>query len=107
MISVAASTISLLMSIRTRTDSRLATGLTQARLPFANARQRRTALAMSNREVLLALGAAGLVNMAMIAMAAVAFHDGTHDPRACRFRATLIALTGFSLLAGLQSRNLR
>jgi Mn2+/Fe2+ NRAMP family transporter len=96
-----------LMSIRTRTDSRLATGLTQARLPFANARQRRTALAMSNREVLFALGVAGLVNMAMIAMAAVAFHDGTHDPRACRFRATLIALTGFSLLAGLQSRNLR
>jgi hypothetical protein len=53
------------------------------------------------------LTAAGLVNTAMIAMAAVAFHDGTHDPRACRFRATLIALTGFSLLAGLQSRNLR
>jgi manganese transport protein len=57
----------------------LHSGLTQARLPFANARQRRTALAMSNREVLLALGIAGLVNMAMIAMAAVAFHDGTHD----------------------------
>ena len=34
---------------------------------------------MSNREVFLALGVAGLVNMAMIAMAAVAFHDGTHD----------------------------
>ncbi len=57
----------------------LHSGLTQARLPFANARQRRTALVMSNREVLLALGVAGLVNMAMIAMAAVAFHDGTHD----------------------------
>jgi manganese transport protein len=27
----------------------------------------------------LALGAAGLVNMAMIAAAAVVFHDGTHD----------------------------
>ena len=57
----------------------LHSGLTQARLPFANARERRTALIMSNREVLLALGVAGLVNMAMVAMAAVAFHDGTHD----------------------------
>jgi len=57
----------------------LHSGLTQARLPFANARERRTALVMSNREVFLALGVAGLVNMAMIAMAAVAFHDGTHD----------------------------
>jgi manganese transport protein len=57
----------------------LHSGLTQARLPFANSRERRTALLMSNREVLLALGVAGLVNMAMIAMAAVAFHDGAHD----------------------------
>jgi manganese transport protein len=57
----------------------LHSGLTQARLPFANPRERRTALVMSNREVFLALGVAGLVNMAMIAMAAVAFHDGTHD----------------------------
>jgi manganese transport protein len=57
----------------------LHSGLTQARLPFANMRERRTAVIMSNREVLLALGVAGLVNMAMIAMAAVAFHDGAHD----------------------------
>ena len=57
----------------------LHSGLTQARLPFANARERRTALVMSNREVFLALGVAGLVNMAMVAMAAVAFHDGAHD----------------------------
>ncbi len=34
---------------------------------------------MSNHEVLLALGFAGLVNMAMIALAAGAFHDGVHD----------------------------
>src|SRR5260370_13591847 len=34
--------------------------LTQARLPFANARERRTALLMSNRELLRALGVAGL-----------------------------------------------
>jgi manganese transport protein len=57
----------------------LHSGLTQARLLFANPQEQRTALVMSNREVLLALGLAGLVNMAMIAMAAVAFHDGTHD----------------------------
>jgi manganese transport protein len=57
----------------------LHSGLTQARLPFANMGERRTALLMSNREVLLALGVAGLVNLAMIAMAAVAFHDGAHD----------------------------
>jgi manganese transport protein len=57
----------------------LHSGLTQARFPFANAGERRTAVVMSNREVLLALGVAGMVNLAMIAMAAVAFHDGAHD----------------------------
>jgi manganese transport protein len=57
----------------------LHSGLTQARLLFANAGQRRKAVVMSNREVLLALGLAGLVNLAMIALAAGAFHDGAHD----------------------------
>jgi manganese transport protein len=57
----------------------LHSGLTQSRLFFANAGQRRKAVVMSNREVLLALGVAGLVNLAMIAMAAGAFHDGAHD----------------------------
>jgi manganese transport protein len=57
----------------------LHSGLTQARLFFANAGERRKAVVMSNREVLLALGVAGLVNLAMIAMAAGAFHDGAHD----------------------------
>jgi manganese transport protein len=57
----------------------LHSGLTQARIPFANTAARREALGMSNREVVLALGAAGLVNMAMIASAAVVFHDGTHN----------------------------
>src|SRR5205807_10554913 len=37
---------------------------------------------MSKREVLLALGAAGLVNMPMSAMAAVAFHNGAHHQTA-------------------------
>jgi manganese transport protein len=57
----------------------LHSGLTQSRLFFADARQRRKAVVMSNREVLLALGVAGLVNLAMIALAAGAFHDGAHD----------------------------
>ena len=57
----------------------LHSGLTQSRLVFTNARQRRKAVVMSNREVLLALGVAGLVNLAMIALAAGAFHDGAHD----------------------------
>src|SRR6201998_1250424 len=57
----------------------LPSGLTQARLLFANAGERRKAVVMSNREVLLALGVAGLVNLAMIAMAAGAFHDGAHE----------------------------
>jgi manganese transport protein len=60
----------------------LHSGLTQARLPFANLGARRKTLEMSNREVWLALGVAGLVNIAMIAMAAVAFHDGAHDQTA-------------------------
>ena len=60
----------------------LHSGLTQARLPFANAEARRKTLRMSNREVLLALGVAGLVNIAMIAMAAVAFHGGAHNQTA-------------------------
>src|SRR5712692_7867637 len=54
----------------------------QARLPFGNAGARRKTLEMLKREVLLALGAAGLVNMAMSAMAAVAFHNGAHHQTA-------------------------
>src|SRR3984893_5838859 len=42
----------------------------------------RKPLGMSNRAVLLALGVAGLVNIAMIAMAAVAFHGGAHNQTA-------------------------
>ena len=39
----------------------------------------RRLLRFSNCEVVLALGLAGLVNMAMVAMAASVFHDGVHD----------------------------
>src|SRR5947209_4692329 len=57
----------------------LHSGLTQDRvLPRTDGEQRRL-LRFSNREVVLALGLAGLVNMAMVAMAASVFHDGVHD----------------------------
>jgi manganese transport protein len=88
----------------------LHSGLTQARLLFANAGERRRAVVMSNREVLFALGVAGLVNLAMIAMAAGAFHDGAHDhvaeiETACRTLAPLLGLgaAGLFMLALLAS----
>jgi manganese transport protein len=88
----------------------LHSGLTQARLFFANTGERRRAVVMSNREVMLALGVAGLVNLAMIAMAAGAFHDGTHDhiaeiETAYRTLAPLLGLgaAGLFMLALLAS----
>ena len=42
-------------------------------------RQRRRLLRFSNIEVVIALGFAGLVNMAMVAMAATMFHQGHAD----------------------------
>src|SRR6266480_3270162 len=57
----------------------LHSGLTQDRvLPRTNDERRRL-LKFSNREVVLALGLAGLVNMAMVAMAASVFHHGHED----------------------------
>ena len=53
--------------------------LMQGRVPVANDNERAKVLRFSNREVLVALGFAGLVNMAMIAMAASAFHAGYPD----------------------------
>jgi manganese transport protein len=88
----------------------LHSGLLQARFPLASAGQRRKALVMSNREVLLALGLAGAVNMAMIALAAGAFHDGAHDhlveiETAYRSLALLLGLgaAGLFMLALLAS----
>jgi manganese transport protein len=54
----------------------LHSGLTQARMPVRNAGERRALLRFSNREVVVALAGAGLVNMAMVVMAASAFHAG-------------------------------
>jgi manganese transport protein len=57
----------------------LHSGLTANRMPAATDAARRMVLRYSNREVFLALGVAGLVNMAMVAMAAVVFHQGHGD----------------------------
>ena len=57
----------------------LHSGLTQARLPVRDEKMRRRILSFSNREVIIALSIAGLVNMAMVMMASAAFHAGHSD----------------------------
>jgi manganese transport protein len=57
----------------------LHSGLTQNRAPARNDNERRQLLRFSNIEVLVALSVAGLVNMAMVVMAASAFHEGHSD----------------------------
>ena len=57
----------------------LHSGLTQNRAPARNDRERRLLLRFSNIEVLVALGVAGVVNMAMVITAASAFHAGHSD----------------------------
>ena len=54
----------------------LHSGLTQSRAVIHNTDERRRVLRYSNTEVVLALAVAGLVNMAMVMMAASAFHQG-------------------------------
>jgi manganese transport protein len=54
----------------------LHSGLTQARTPVRDDGERRMVLRFSNQEVVIALVFAGLVNMAMVIMAASAFHAG-------------------------------
>ena len=54
----------------------LHSGLTQGRAPARDIGERRLLLRFSNREVLIALAIAGMVNMAMVCMAAAAFHQG-------------------------------
>jgi manganese transport protein len=51
----------------------LHSGLMQGRVPAHDDAQRHRLVRFSNREVVFALGLAGLVNMAMVAMSAVAF----------------------------------
>ena len=57
----------------------LHSGLTQGRIPAHDDREKRMVVRISNWEVLFALAAAGLVNMAMVMMAASAFHAGHTD----------------------------
>jgi manganese transport protein len=54
----------------------LHSGLTQARVPVHDDNERRIVLRFSNREVVIALSVAGLVNIAMVMMASGAFHAG-------------------------------
>jgi manganese transport protein len=57
----------------------LHSGLTQNRAPVRTEVERRKVLSFSNREVVVALAIAGLVNIAMVIMAASAFHEGHAD----------------------------
>jgi manganese transport protein len=54
----------------------LHSGLTQGRTPARDDQQRRQLVILSNREVVVALACAGLVNMAMVITASSAFHAG-------------------------------
>jgi manganese transport protein len=54
----------------------LHSSLTRDRVPPGSVAERGQLVRYSHREVVLALGLAGLVNMAMVAMAAAAFHAG-------------------------------
>lgn len=53
----------------------LHSGLTQSRTVARNDNERRRLLRFSNREVIIALGLAGAVNMAMVVMSSNAFHQ--------------------------------
>ncbi|SEN24444.1 manganese transport protein [Gemmobacter aquatilis] len=57
----------------------LHSGLTQGRALMRNDAERRRVLRFSNIEVVLALAVAGMINMAMVMMAASAFHAGHSD----------------------------
>jgi manganese transport protein len=57
----------------------LHSGLTQTRIPARDDTEKCRIIRASNREVVVALAIAGLVNMAMILMASGAFHTGHSD----------------------------
>jgi manganese transport protein len=57
----------------------LHSSLTQSRAPTLKFGDRRKLLRFSNREVIVALTVAGLINMAMVAMASAAFNKGHSD----------------------------
>ncbi len=75
----------------------LHSGLTQLRAPGRNKAERRILVRFSNREVIIALSIAGLVNMAMVIMAASAFHAGHPDVAEIETAYhTLVPLLGFA-----------
>jgi manganese transport protein len=53
--------------------------LTQGRVIAQGPAEKRTVLSWSNREVVIALSLAGLINIAMMVMAAGVFNDGVHN----------------------------
>jgi manganese transport protein len=57
----------------------LHSSLTAARIPARHEQDRRILIRFSNREVIVALSIAGLINMAMLTMAAQAFHKVAAD----------------------------
>jgi manganese transport protein len=57
----------------------LHSGLTQARIPTRDDGEKRKVVRISNTEVVIALVVAGMVNVAMVMMAASAFHAGHSD----------------------------
>ncbi|HEY1365114.1 MAG TPA: Nramp family divalent metal transporter [Xanthobacteraceae bacterium] len=57
----------------------LHSGLTQARIPVRDEREKARIVRISNVEVVVALAIAGMVNMAMVMMASSAFHAGHSD----------------------------
>jgi manganese transport protein len=75
----------------------LHSSLTQNRMPAENDADRRRVLRFSNWEVMMALSVAGLVNLAMVAMAAVVFHATGHSDIAEIETAyhTLVPLLGY------------
>jgi len=57
----------------------LHSGLTQSRAPARTTRERAMLLRFSNREVIVALTVAGLINMATVVLASSTFHSGHSD----------------------------
>jgi manganese transport protein len=78
----------------------LHSGLTQHRTPTRNVSERGHILRISNREVVVALACAGLVNIAMVIMASSAFHAGHSDVAEIETAYhTLTPLLGFGAAA--------
>jgi manganese transport protein len=77
----------------------LHSSLTQSRIPTHTVRERRRLLRISNIEVVCALGAAGVVNVAMVVVSSVAFHHG-HQDTADLASATQLLTPLFGVFAG-------